>query len=59
MATEMIVDHWKPWIKRWTETHCLRPRDCPRYRAGAPRIVPGRKPGMVWIDNDIERENEW
>lgn len=60
MVTEIIVDHWKPWIKRWrTETHCYGPRDCPRYRAGAPRKVPGRKPGMVWIDNDIEREAEW
>ena len=60
MATEIIVDHWNPSKKRWRfETHCYGPRDCPRYRAGAPRKVPGRKPGMVWIDNDIEREGEW
>ena len=60
MVTEVIVDHWKPWIKRWrTETHCYGPRDCPRYRAGAARKVPGRQPGMVWVDNDVERESEW
>lgn len=59
MATEIILDHWNPEKKRWRiETHCYGPRDCPRYRAGAPRRVPGRKPGMVWIDNDVEREAE-
>jgi hypothetical protein len=58
MATEIIVDHWKPWIKRWRfETHCYGPRDCPRYRAGKARTVPGRKPGMIWVD-DVEREAE-
>jgi hypothetical protein len=52
MPTEVIVDHWNP--KRTTkcrvETHCYGPQDCPRYRAGRPRTVPGRKPGMVFID---------
>jgi hypothetical protein len=59
MATEIIVDHWQPWKKRWrTETHCYGPSDCPRYRAGAARRIPGRKAGMVWVDNDVEREEE-
>jgi len=59
MATELTIDHWKPWIKRWRfETHCYGPRDCPRYRPGKARTVPGRKPGMVWVDDDFEREAE-
>jgi hypothetical protein len=59
MPTEIIVDHWNPPKVRWRmETHCYGPRDCPRYRPGAARKVPGRKPGMVWVDNDVERESE-
>jgi hypothetical protein len=59
MPTEIIVDQWNPSKVRWRmETHCYGPRDCPRYRAGAARKVPGRKPGMVWVDNDVERESE-
>jgi hypothetical protein len=57
MPTEIILDQWDPSKKRWRlETHCYGPRDCPRYRAGAPRKVPGRKPWMVWVDDDVERE---
>jgi hypothetical protein len=57
MVTEIIIDQWSPSKERWRlETHCYGPKDCPRYRAGAPRKVPGRKPWMVWIDNDVERE---
>ena len=56
MATEIIIDQWNPSKKRWRqETHCYGPRDCARYRAGAARKVPGRKPWMVWIDDDVER----
>lgn len=59
MPTEIIVDQWNPSKVRWRmETHCYGPRNCPRYRAGAARKVPGRKPGMVWVDNDVERESE-
>jgi hypothetical protein len=52
MTTEVIVDHWNPkQTTKWrVETHCYGPHDCPRYRAGRPRSVPGRKPGMVFID---------
>jgi hypothetical protein len=57
MTTEIIIDHWNPSKKRWRlETHCYGPRDCARYRAGAPRKVPGGKPWMVWVDDDVERE---
>lgn len=57
MATEITLDHWNPDRKKWRfETHCYGPRDCPRYRAGRPRTVPGRQPGMVWVDDDVERE---
>lgn len=57
MATEITLDQWNPSKKEWRmETHCYGPRDCPRYRAGKPRTVQGRKPGMVWVDDDVERE---
>ena len=61
MATQIILDHWNPSKQKWRlETHCYGPRDCPRYKAGAPRKVPGRKPGMIWVDNDVERgEEDW
>ncbi len=56
MATEIILDHWKPQKKKWRyETHCYGPKDCSNYRPGKPRTVQGRKPGMVWIDDDFER----
>ena len=56
MATEIILDHWNPSRKKWRfETHCYGPRDCSSYRPGKQRTVQGRKPGMVWIDDDIER----
>jgi hypothetical protein len=50
--TEVIVDHWNPKsTTAWrVETHCYGPHDCPRYRAGRARTVPGRKPGMVFVD---------
>jgi hypothetical protein len=45
--------------KLWRfETHCYGPRDCPRYLAGKPYRVQGRKPDMVWVDDDVEREAE-
>ena len=52
MPTEVIVDHWNPeQATQWrVETHCYGPHDCPRYRAGRPRTVPRRKPGMVFVD---------
>lgn len=59
MPTEIIIDHWNPDKKKWRyETHCYGPRDCPNYRPGKPRSVPGRKPGMVWVDDDIERSDD-
>jgi hypothetical protein len=57
MATEIIIDQWNPEKKQWRfETHCYGPRDCARYRAGKPYRVQGRKPHMVWLDDDVERE---
>ena len=29
-----------------------------RFDKGKPYWVQGRKPGMVWVDNDVERERE-
>ena len=58
MPTEIIIDQWNPTNNRkWRfETHCYGPRDCPRYRPGKPYRVQGRKPGMVWVDDDVARE---
>ena len=57
MATEIAIDQWNRGRKRWRfETHCYGPWDCPRYRAGKPYRVQGRKPYMVWVDDDVERE---
>jgi hypothetical protein len=59
MATEITIDQWNPQKKQWRfETHCYGPRDCPRYRPGQPHTVQGRKPWMVWVDDDVEREAE-
>lgn len=56
MPTEIVVDKWdQSKVKRRFETHCYGPKDCDRYRPGAARQVPGRKPGMVWVDDDVER----
>jgi hypothetical protein len=44
MPVEMIIDHWNPSNKRYRfETFCYGPKNCPFYRAGAKRTVPGRK----------------
>jgi hypothetical protein len=57
MVVEMIIDHWNPSVRRYrTETFCYGPKNCPAYRAGAKRKVPGRK-GMIyteedWVDED-------
>jgi hypothetical protein len=60
MATEITIDHWDPDRKKWRfETHCYGPRDCRRYRPGTPYRVPGRRPDMVWVDDDVERENAY
>lgn len=57
MSTQIILDHWNPSKVKWRfETHCYGPRGCPRYKAGPPYRVPGRSPGMVYVDDDVERE---
>ena len=59
MATEIIIDQWNPSRKKWRfETHCYGPRGCSRYRPGKPYRVPGRQPDMVWVDDDVEREEQ-
>lgn len=58
MPVEMIVDQWKPDIRRYREeTFCYGPRSCSFYRAGAQRIVPGRK-GMTWVEADWVDDEE-
>lgn len=59
MATQITLDHWNPSKVKWRfETHCYGPRDCPRYKSGPPYRVPGRKSGMVYIDDDVERAEQ-
>ena len=56
MSTQIILDHWNPSKVKWRfETHCYGPRGCPRYKAGPAYRVPGRSPGMVYVDDDVER----
>ena len=59
MATEITIDQWNPHKKEWRyETHCYGPRDCTNYQAGKPWTVQGRKPDMIWVDEDVERLGE-
>jgi len=52
MPVEMIIDQWKPGIRRYRcETFCYGPKSCPSYRPGPRRKVPGRK-GMTWEEPD-------
>ena len=58
MAVEMIIDQWKPDVRRYREeTFCYGPKSCPVYRAGPTRKVPGRR-GMVWEEEDWVDEQE-
>jgi hypothetical protein len=58
MPVEMIVDQWKPHLKRYRfETFCYGPKSCPLYQAGRLRTVPGRK-GMSWEEPDWVDEQE-
>lgn len=59
MPTQIILDKWNPDRQTWRlETHCYWPRDCPRYKPGRPRSVPTSKPGLTYIDDDLERWKE-
>ncbi len=52
MAVEMIIDQWKPNVRRYRqETFCYGPKSCRLYAAGPTRKVPGRK-GMSWEEED-------
>ena len=53
MPVEMIIDQWNPSRRRYrTETFCYGPRSCPFFRAGPVRTVPGRRPGMMYSEED-------
>ena len=63
MPVELIIDNWKPWIKKFrSETFCYGPKSCQLYRAGATRKVPGR--GGIsyeeadWIDEEVTSHRE-
>jgi hypothetical protein len=57
MAVEMIIDPWNPKMRYRFETFCYGPKSCPYYRAGARRVVPGRK-GMQWEEPDWVDQQE-
>lgn len=58
MAVEMIIDHWKPDLRKYRrETFCYGPKSCKFYKPGPTRKVPGRK-GMVWEEADWIDEQE-
>jgi hypothetical protein len=53
MPVEMIIDQWNPSRRRYrTETFCYGPRSCPLYKAGPARTVPGRRPEMIYTEED-------
>jgi hypothetical protein len=53
MPVEMIIDQWNPNRRRYRiETFCYGPRSCPLYKAGPARTVPGRRPGMIYTEED-------
>jgi len=58
MPVEMIVDQWKPDVRRYRqETFCYGPLSCRLYRAGPRRSVPGRR-GMTWVEDDSVDDEE-
>jgi hypothetical protein len=58
MPVEMIIDQWKPDIRRYRhETFCYGPLSCRLYRAGPWRRVPGRR-GMTWVEDDWVDDEE-
>jgi hypothetical protein len=58
MPVEMIIDQWKPDIRRYRhETFCYGPLSCRLYRAGPRRRVPGRR-GMTWVEDDWVDDEE-
>jgi len=53
MPVEMIIDQWNPGRRRYrTETFCYGPLSCRLYQAGPARTVPGRRPGMIYTEED-------
>jgi hypothetical protein len=58
MPVDIIVDHWKPEVRRYRfETFCYGPKSCSLYAAGPVRKVPGRR-GMVYEEPDWVDEEE-
>ena len=59
MPVELILDHWDQNRVRYrVETFCYGPVACRFYKPGPTRKVPGRKPAMVWEEEDwIDQES--
>ena len=57
MPVEMIIDHWKPDVRRYRqETFCYGPKSCRLYRAGPTRKVPGRRRMTYEEENWVDAE---
>jgi hypothetical protein len=53
IPVEMIIDQWNPSRRRYRiETFCYGPLSCRLYQAGPARTVPGRRPGMIYTEED-------
>jgi hypothetical protein len=58
MAVEIIIDQWKPNVRKYRyETFCYGPKSCMFYKPGPIRKVQGRH-GMVWEEEDWVDEDE-
>lgn len=58
MPVTIIVDKWKPNVKRYRfEAFCYGPKSCRFYKPGPVRIVPGRR-GTVWAEEDWVDEGQ-
>lgn len=60
MAVFLIKDHWKPHVGvKWRyETLYFGPKGFALYEAGPTRQAPGRKPGLVYVEEDWVDEEQ-
>jgi hypothetical protein len=53
MPVEMIIDQWNPSRRPLPNRNLLLgPLSCRLYQAGPARTVPGRRPGMIYTEED-------
>ena len=58
MPVEIVVDHWNPGILQYRfETFCYGPKNCPFYKPGPKRKVPGRGGNVFYEEDWVDEEN--